>query len=260
MRKSLRRSLLVALLIFPLGAASGAELLGSRSSMAHQHSVAVQEDYSFLRTPAQVRRLADEGALVRVEPNDDFGLSGVSFPYARPEVRAFVTRLAASYREETGAKLVVTSLMRPEELQPRNAHALSVHPAGMAVDLRVPEGSTTRGWLERALLAMERAGVLDATRERRPPHYHVAVFPEAFRAYAAREDSLSASKRALELARAAVAPKGKAIAAAQPAPKPDGSPLPGVLLGAVAVLGVTAPVVRRARRRRASAKDVESAN
>ncbi|HSG48845.1 MAG TPA: LysM peptidoglycan-binding domain-containing protein, partial [Longimicrobiales bacterium] len=40
-----------------------------------------------------------------------------------------------------------------------------------------------RQWLERVLLSLEGAGVVEATRERFPPHYHVAVFPRQYTAY-----------------------------------------------------------------------------
>ena len=170
--------------IIPFRAEAGT-LRGSPSSMEQQHEIAVEEDLTFMRKASQVEHLVDSGALVPVAGNEDFSLSKVSFPYARPEVLLFIERLAAQYRADNGAKLVVTSLTRPAETQPRNAHKLSVHPAGMAVDFRVPSTAKGREWLENALLGLENAGVLDVTRERHPPHYHVAVFPVEYAAYAA---------------------------------------------------------------------------
>lgn len=151
--------------------------------MREQHKIAVEEDLTFLRNSAQVQTLVDSGQLVTVEGNEDFSMSGVSFPYARPEVKLFIERLAAQHRRETGGQLVVTSLTRPTALQPRNAHDLSVHPAGMAVDFRVPATPESRAWLELALLGLENAQVLDVTRERNPPHYHIAVYPAEYLAY-----------------------------------------------------------------------------
>ena len=52
----------------------------------------------------------------------------------------------------------------------------------MALDLRRPQGSC-RDWLERTLLSLEGQAVLEATAERSPPHYHVAVFPGQYLAY-----------------------------------------------------------------------------
>jgi len=53
----------------------------------------------------------------------------------------------------------------------------------MAVDPRYSSNRNCRTWLERVLSDLERQGVLEATRERRPVHYHVAVFPEQYSAY-----------------------------------------------------------------------------
>lgn len=167
------------------GTAEASGLKGSLTSMRNQHAVALSEDYTFLRTPKQVRHFAAEGRLDTVPGNADYRVNKVSFPYARPEVVSFIERLAREYRQETGELLVVTSLTRPTANQPGNSHRLSVHPAGMAVDLRVPFKPSQRKWLEARLLAFEEAGVLDVTKERNPPHYHVAVFPGEFREWAA---------------------------------------------------------------------------
>lgn len=165
------------------GTAEASSLKGSPASMRSQHGVAVENDFTFLRTPAQVREFVEKGRLEPVTGNEDYRVNKVSFPYARPEVVAFIERVGRLYHEETGEKLVVTSLTRPTSLQPRNAHRLSVHPAGMAVDFRVPADAGARAWFEGKLLELEKEGVLDVTRERNPPHYHVAVFPEAFAEY-----------------------------------------------------------------------------
>lgn len=184
-------------------AESSVTLQGSRASMIRQNQVAKEEDFTFLRTPSQVERFVAEGYLVPVEGNEDYRLANVSYPYARPALRTFVERLAAQYRAGCGEMLVVTSLTRPQSLQPANAHALSVHPTGMAVDLRVSQRASCREWLEGALLSLEAGGLLDATRERNPPHYHIAVFPGVYTAHVERMlgDSLRA---AAEEARVAV--------------------------------------------------------
>jgi LysM repeat protein len=79
---------------------------------------------------------------------------------------------------------VVTSATRPATRQPANSVAQSVHPTGMAVDLRKPSGKCLR-WLRATLLDLEEAGVVDATEEFRPPHFHVAVYPTSYARYAA---------------------------------------------------------------------------
>ena len=178
-------AVLVALL---LGAvpAHAQTLRGSRASMARQNSVAKAHDFTFLRTSSDVTRFVDRGYLVRISGNSNYELAGVSFPYARPQVRTFIQRLASQYRAACGERLVVTSLTRPQSRQPRNASSRSVHPTGMAIDLRVSDQRGCRSWLEGTLLSLERRGVLDATREYRPPHYHIALFPSQYDDYVAR--------------------------------------------------------------------------
>ncbi|HYJ79340.1 MAG TPA: DUF5715 family protein [Longimicrobiaceae bacterium] len=212
----------------PARAAEAPALRGSPGSMVRQHEVAVANDYSFLRDGAEVRRFAENGYLVRVDGSDDLELANVSFAYARPVVATFVLRLAGQYRAGCGERLVVTSLTRPLTEQPSNAHALSVHPAGMAVDLRVSSKAACRGWLESTLLSLERRGLLDVTRESRPPHYHVAVFPDAYAAYVARvggagpDDTESTARKASSapapVADPAPAPRAAAMLSSTPDP------------------------------------------
>ena len=236
---------LTASLMFAPARARGDGLAGSPASMANQHEVAVQEDYSFLRTSNDVRELASPGALVPVRDTENMTLSKVSYAFARPEVLGFLERFAASYRAATGSRLVVTSLTRPASGQPRNAHKLSVHPAGMAVDLRIPADTGARAFIERTLLAMERAGVLDVTRERSPAHYHIAVFADAYAPFAAKHDSAAAVIALAGVAAERAAAATRRAASALGTPLDDDAPLPHALLGALALLGVTAPLMFR---------------
>ena len=176
-------------------------LAGSHDSMVRQHEAAVELDYRFVKSSTDVAKLVAAGALEHAAPDDNVELSGVSYPYTRAETWSFVERLAKAYRDATDARLVVTSLTRPTSAQPRNASPLSVHPAGMAVDLRIPSDSAGLAWLEKTLLAMEDAGAIDVTREHHPAHLHIAVFPDAFRAWAAREDSVDAVRAEADAAR-----------------------------------------------------------
>ena len=187
--KQITRPTLAAVLVSVATTALAAPALanslhGSHASMVHQHAVAVKLDYSFARTPAQLKALVADSALEPVTSNSDLVLSGVSYPFARPAVREFVDWLAAEYHAATGSRLVVTSLARPTSRQPRNASPLSVHPAGMAVDLRIPANTAALDWLEQKLLSLEQTGVVDVTREQHPRHLHVAVFPEQYATYA----------------------------------------------------------------------------
>jgi LysM repeat protein len=161
-------------------------LRGSRTAMRKQNTIAQKQDYSFLRTASDVRTFVEKGLLVPISGNSAVKLDGVSFAYARPAVKTFIDRLGPQYKSACGEKLVVTSLTRPVNRQPWNASDLSVHPAGMALDLRTSRRSSCRRWLEGTLLSLEKKGVLEATKERRPAHYHVAVFPQSYLNYVER--------------------------------------------------------------------------
>lgn len=175
---------LAAFAIAPFTAPAAAQSLrGSERSMDRQHNVALDRDYTFVRSTPQLKRFVSLGLLVRIPESAHVTLHGVSYPYARPPVRTFVARLGAQYHAACGEPMVVTSLTRPEDRQPRNASDESVHPAGMAVDLRASNNQRCRTWLARVLLSLEKQGVIEATREHRPSHYHIAVFPTAYSAY-----------------------------------------------------------------------------
>jgi LysM repeat protein len=167
--------------------------------MRRQNAVAQQQDYTFLETSGDVWNFVSKGLLVPVRGNSHYKVEDASFAYARPAVKLFVERLGQQYHNACGERLVVTSLTRPLSRQPANASDLSVHPAGMAVDVRRSRKSSCRRWLERTLASLERQGVLDATRERRPPHYHVAIYPDSYTRYVADIESTTAAKIAASI-------------------------------------------------------------
>lgn len=178
---------LVASVVLCLSATAGLaqSLAGSKASMVRQNRQAHSHDYTFLQSSTQVRSFVSRGLLVRLPGNSNYRVADVSFPYARPEVKTFVERLASQYRSACGERLVVTSLTRPINRQPRNSSPLSVHPTGMAVDLRTSNRPACRAFLEKTLLTLEARGVAEATREHRPPHYHVSLYPQPYRRYLA---------------------------------------------------------------------------
>jgi hypothetical protein len=166
-------------------------------------------------------------------------------------MKIFLERLGNQYRDSCGEPLVVTSLVRPTSEQPRNSHPLSVHPAGMAADLRISARQNCRAWLESTLLALEARELLDVTRERNPPHYHIALFPDRYLAYIqpmlARDSALAAERAKEQAARLAMASLEHAAtplaATAAPAATPQQASLGfesyALLLGLVLVLGFT---------------------
>lgn len=168
------------------GDVAAQSLSGGRRVMQEQFAKGEEYDYTPLRDAAHVKRFVELGLLVPMPGNADYRLHQVSFPYARAEVKLLVERLSRQYRNACGEQLVVTSLTRPLNRQPPNSSRFSVHPRGMAIDLRRSHSAACRNWLEDVLLHLEGRGVLDVTLERRPPHYHVAVYTHEYAAYVER--------------------------------------------------------------------------
>ena len=166
--------------------AAAQSLRGSGASLDRQNRQAVHHDYSYLGNASEVQRFVEAGLLVPVYETADYWLKQVSFPVARPAVKLFIQRLGSQYRAACGERLVVTSLTRPVANQPSNASRRSVHPTGMALDLRRPYPGPCRTWLEDTLLFLEGQGMLEATRETNPAHYHIALYSEPYLAYVSR--------------------------------------------------------------------------
>ena len=173
-------ALSLALLTAAGSPAAAQSLDGSRTSLLRQNLGAQQEGLTYLRTSGDVQDSIQRGLLVPLTGNADYSLATdeVSFPVARAEVKAFIEQLARHYHAACGEPLVVTSATRPISRQPRNASEISVHPTGIAVDLRRSDRGSCRRYLETTLLSLEGKGLIEATREHWPAHYHVAVFAE----------------------------------------------------------------------------------
>jgi hypothetical protein len=184
-RIGLRSGILLILLCLLPSFSQAQSLRGGGKSVIEAYRIALELDYTFLRTKADVRRFVELELLVPLKGNADYGLDpGISHPYARPAVKTFVERLGAQHKEACGERLFVTSLTRPKSWRARNKSSLSVHPTGMAMDLRYSRTSSRcRAWLESTLLLLEGKGLLQATRENWPKHYHVVLYPHRYLAY-----------------------------------------------------------------------------
>ena len=118
--------------------ASAQSLRGSHRAVNKPYHYATLHDLPFSRTSRDVKRRLHEGYLVRLGASPDYVTHDVSFPYVTRTTLTFVRRLAAQYHRGCGEKLVITSAVRPESMQPSNSSEYSVHPAGIAVDFRKP--------------------------------------------------------------------------------------------------------------------------
>lgn len=173
----------LALSAFFFTNADAQALRGSPTSVNRIYRQAVNHDLHFYQTPDGIRRAGVRGEFVRLTGDANYETANVSYPYVLPETHTFVRRLAAQYRSACGEKMVVTSAVRPTSMRLRNSVDKSVHPTGMAVDLRKPNNSRCRAWLRNTLSALEASGILDAVEEFHPPHFHVAVFPSQYASY-----------------------------------------------------------------------------
>ena len=215
MHKSLPLGALALSFVVATGAA-GQSLRGSPASIDRMYRQAVQHDLDFYRTSSGVRNAANSGTLVRMSGNADYQLHQVSQPYVLPSTRTFVQRLAAQYRSYCGERLVVTSATRPQSQQLANSTAKTVHPTGMAIDLRKPTRTRCLNWLRNTLSSLEGRGVIEATEERNPPHFHVAVFPEPYRRYVGNEGNDGSAASNTRLASTSTSRNQAARAAADP--------------------------------------------
>ena len=177
----LAQALCLAVLISSPAAAQS--LRGSPSSISRMYYHATDHGMYFYKTGSGLRKAASDGRFVKLKTTDTYRVAGVSYPYVQEATRVFVERLGRQYRQVCGERMVVTSAARPKSMRLANSVSRSVHPTGMAIDLRKPQGSRCRSWLRETLLSLEGRGVLEATEEYSPPHFHIAVFPTPYTRY-----------------------------------------------------------------------------
>ena len=104
---------------------------------------------------------------------------GNSVAYVLSSTLTFFRNLSEAYNAAGCGRLMVNNVLRLDDRRrPRNASPHSVHPRGMAVDLRIIHLSPhCYGVLERLLQAAEANGEADVTLENNPRHFHVVVVP-----------------------------------------------------------------------------------
>jgi hypothetical protein len=151
-------------------------LRGSKASVEKMYTFARRYGYPFYLTPATLDDAIAKGKLVPLPGDENYELArGVGFSYATTEARDFIMQFAPQYLAACGAPLTVTSAARPLSRQPRNANPHSVHPTGIAVDIRRPYPGPCLTWVRNALAELESRGFVEATEEHHPVHIHLAV-------------------------------------------------------------------------------------
>jgi LysM repeat protein len=150
-------------------------LRGSPASVDLMYTSAQAKELAFLHSRGDIYEAVGLRELEMLSITEDLTLDRAKFPFVLPSTRRFADSLAAAFHAGCGERLVVTSASRPVDEQPRNASPKSVHPTGMAVDFRRPKNGACLTWLRTNLLALEDTHAIEATEERHPPHFHVAV-------------------------------------------------------------------------------------
>jgi hypothetical protein len=151
-------------------------LRGSKASVEKMYDFARRHGFPFYLTPFTLDDAIAKGKLVPLTGDATYELTGgVGFSYATAEAREFVMQFAPQYLAACGTPLTVTSAARPTSRQPHNANPHSVHPTGIAVDIRRPYPGPCLTWVRNALAVLEARGFVEATEEHHPVHLHVAV-------------------------------------------------------------------------------------
>jgi LysM repeat protein len=172
--EGVKKTLLALLSLVSVAPAAAQSLRGSHASVEKMYSRAVLNDLEFYRTSKSVYQSVRDGELVLIPITMDMTLDDVTYPFVLPRTKAVLDVFARKYHQACGERLVVTSAARPRTEQPRNASPQSVHPTGMAIDFRKPAGNCL-SYMRSELVTLEKQGVIEATEERHPVHFHVAV-------------------------------------------------------------------------------------
>lgn len=163
-----------------------ASLVGGEVSSSEQQFKYAEQSGVVIITSDNFDGLVRSGDLVRLEGPNIRLRSARVIPYVIPSTRDFVLQLAYDFGQQGCGELVVNDALRVAgSIMPSAASSFSVHPRGMAVDIRV-NGISERceTWMNTYLMENEAEGKVDATREhwkvvrgqRVPnPHFHLVV-------------------------------------------------------------------------------------
>lgn len=155
--------------------ANFAALKGSRPKVQGTYFNTVNRGATFYQTMDEARAAISSGKFVPLYGNQYYATYHMTLAYATPQAKAFIEALAPQFVEHCDEMMVVTSALRPKEKSPRNGSPWTVHPTGIAVDIRKPRNQACKPWLRQVLLDYQNQGYVDATEEFHPPHFHVAV-------------------------------------------------------------------------------------
>ncbi len=147
---------------------------GEVSSSEQQLGYALELQLPLITTDADYQARISSGYFIRLE--SPFMEVHARRPYALPSTVVFVAELAREYYNAGCGLLVVKDALRLTSERPSNGSLYSVHPAGMAVDIRTKYIPTEcADWLRTYINQKEAEGKVDGTQEWKPEHLHVVV-------------------------------------------------------------------------------------
>ena len=181
--------------------ARSASLKGGVISQKRQNRVADRHHLTRLKDLDALKKSVRSGLLVEVSDTDAYRLgpylgyldpgNEAWYRHTRTWTKRFLDRELGDIHRATGERFKVTSLVRTRAYQRKlvksGANAISgrawwrqsSHLTGATVDISYKDMSAdARKRLEKRLLALEKAGLIEATKEHASYCFHIMVFPE----------------------------------------------------------------------------------
>ena len=181
----MKQFFLTLILAFLCNFAFGDNLQGGKKPRSEVYAEAERHGLTFVNSKDEIPEMVSKSLLVPLVSETNFEVDKqVSYPYVLPEVRIFAQQISEYLNEICGERMVITSALRPTSLKLINSVDDTVHPTGMALDIRRPP-KKCREWFEARIKYLEYKGAIQATREHQPPHYHVVVYPDQYATYVA---------------------------------------------------------------------------
>ncbi len=150
----------------------GGELSSSERQLAYTKANAIP----LISSNADYWELVRRGYLVSLR-HPDLEV-GAKRPHVLPTTARFIYEIAEQFRTAGCGRLRINDATRLVSERPKNGSPYSVHPAGMALDVRVINLSERcYAELNRLLHTAEAELQADVTREYKPEHFHVVVIP-----------------------------------------------------------------------------------
>jgi len=163
----------------------GPSVLPSPQHHEAENKEADEDGLPRIKDQAQLNRFVARGLLVPLPQNESIEVDEhipVNRRYCRPWTRSFLLDIGRNYKNRFRKKLKITSGVRTladqNELRRYNANASpsSTHPTGATVDISWKRMHRQQlAWMVAQMLALERAGKVEATLEHYQACLHVLV-------------------------------------------------------------------------------------